>query len=316
MSAEIKQLNSTVNVTVTKPWQVPFTLTANTAKITVHPSEATVYMSGVKPSSNGYGEVVNFTYPGTLLQFNNSRIQQLPYLGIFRPSYTLISSYTAFPLPPNTKLELTYHEDTGHFIFNFPCFASVLVQPYDVKVREFLFDVDPKTNYSKGPPVAGFAWAKYRPPTVPKTAPPDVYQTASCEVPLGGIHRYERYRICIPTVVTDIGEYHRPLPGGTIPNADFGTVDKDVPIEIGYINMTGHFAIAQPYPKLLGTQVLPLVAYISDRPNYTGSKETYHSRYDDSEGWVKERIELYRGSSPFGIEVPKEKLTGGEGIWK
>lgn len=329
-NSEIKQLNSTVSVTVTKPWQVPLSVTANTYKITVHPPDAELHVIGVTTKRL---PVINYEFPGCIIKFENSIIQQLPYKAVGAPRITVVSKYTYAQLRPGDEIKIIYDDKTGHLIANVPCYAFVLVHPFTTRLAEYSFDVSTTTNYSDGPAVAGMAWIEYVPPTVPKGLPPDVKQVASCEIPLGGVHRYERYRVCIPTVVTDVGEYHKPLDfdkdsynpahayggGGVGPSKDYGYVIKDVPIEIGYMSYNNFFAVTYPKPYLLGMQKCKLIAYINTVPKYSPNGTTMGAQYTKGTDWALNAVQRYQGFSPTGLEiVDRNKVqspASGEGLW-
>ena len=278
MSIEIKQINTTVSTNVSILWQVPLTISAAGNVITVCPEDAVV---SVTYGRLGTSKTIEKQNPGYILKFEKSMVVQAQTLGI--GGWTILGTLFRANNSSVFKDAITvrYEADTGNFIASAPCYGVIFVKPYKYKVRQYEYNPEPGIWDDKSSVCVGVAYASVIPVggTMGMQKIPTI---KSCDIPVSGISdNFERYRISIPTVITDKGEWHLPKdfekdsydPANAYgkdkegPSKDNGWVRKDVPLEVGRVGINGTSTTftRNPMPVLLGSDK-PVVNLVMEVP--------------------------------------------------
>lgn len=334
MAAEIQVKTATASTTVTELWQRPFKLISNGIFVTVTPSDADVYVTSGKLVNKQITHFMNWGYVVTFSNSLTAQAQTIPadpnkvsttssdIYNVNDTGFTwkILYSFVEYTLPDGTMptISIRYDNKTGTFIANRPCYAAIRINPHLAETANYTYIPSSAMLNGMYTVTYGMAYAILKYTGNPAIHDPDKHQITTCDIPAPAAvpsetGKYEQYRMTMPVVTTDQGDWHMPKnftsdnydpanaygPGIAGPSKDNGWVQKDVPIEIGHTSESGTTFTRNPLPSLQGPAmpVMPLTMHISDKPaeiatptvNTPGQSDPWNSGV----GFAQERMAKY-----------------------
>ena len=330
MSNELHAISTTASTTVVQLWQRPLKINSNGIFVTVTPEDAEVHVTA---GTLGTKQLMDFTNWGYVVTFSNSLTAQAQsYPSSSGLDFSVLYAFTEFPLPSGGQPEIKFHydKDTGTFIANRPCYAALRIPIHKCRSANYPYTPDVSAKPGMGIITYGMAYAILKPATPVQKGDPDRRQIATCDIPAPNIEpqesgKYEQYRLTMPTVITDQGEWHMPKDfdkdsydpanaygaGVAGPSKDNGWVRKDVPIEIGHTGPTGTTFTRNPIPAVQGPDVpvMPLTAHIADKPTELSNEKAVQKTWEAGTGFAHERIVAYSKVYTEGVDTAKTSYT-------
>jgi len=336
MTIEQKQISTTVSTSVTQLWQPTLSITATNGYITVCPPDATLKVTSGSVKNE---KTVELQCGGYLVKFDNSLTARSQHSNIDFYWHELYS-FTQYGSNGKSgdSVIFKYEKKIGTFIASQPCYAAILVLPYKYKVKTYEFEPDTSLSFDKCSVSYGVAYAMIDPPSDFKYSFQAVPLIQSCDIPFSSGLKdvFEKYRIAIPTIITDEGQWHEPVDfekdsydkdnayGENLkgPSKDNGWVRKEEPLEIGHISTGNKTTFTRyPIPTLKGGDndkkpTKKLVMTLTEQPFEWGAgpdagdvvkvKDT--EEWKNGDGFALDRSKVYKEADdskyfPKGIET-------------